>query len=46
MIKPTMLAPNFSADAYLLGNTTTVTLSNFINDWVGLFFYASDFTFV
>jgi peroxiredoxin (alkyl hydroperoxide reductase subunit C) len=46
MIKPTMLAPDFSADAYYLGNRTTVTLSNYKNDWVLLFFYASDFTFV
>jgi Peroxiredoxin len=46
MIKPTMVAPDFSADAYYLGNKVTVKLSSYTNDWVVLFFYASDFTFV
>jgi Peroxiredoxin len=46
MIKPTMLAPDFTADAYHLGKKITVTLSNYKKDWVVLFFYASDFTFV
>lgn len=46
MIKPTMAAPDFSAEAYHLGNKITVKLSSYINDWVVLFFYASDFTFV
>lgn len=46
MIKPTMFAPDFSADAYYLGNKITVLLSSYKNDWVVLFFYASDFTFV
>jgi len=46
MIKPTMLAPDFSADAFHLGDRVTITLSSYSNDWVVLFFYASDFTFV
>lgn len=46
MIKPTMFAPDFSADAYYLGNRTTITLSSHGKNWVVLFFYASDFTFV
>lgn len=46
MIKPTMVAPDFSADAYHLGNNVTIKLSSYQNDWVVLFFYASDFTFV
>lgn len=46
MIKPTMLAPDFSTDAYYQGERVNITLSNYQNDWVVLFFYASDFTFV
>ncbi len=46
MIKPTMLAPDFSAEGYYLGDKISLTLSNYHKDWVLLFFYSSDFTFV
>lgn len=46
MIRPTELAPAFEAEAYYLGNKITVRLADFQNQWVLLFFYASDFTFV
>jgi alkyl hydroperoxide reductase subunit AhpC len=46
MIKPTMPAPDFQADAYFLGSRTTIRLSEYHQNWVVLFFYAGDFTFV
>lgn len=46
LLKPTQMAPDFAADAYYRGNRVTVKLSDFKNQWVALFFYASDFTFV
>ncbi len=46
MVKPTQPAPHFEAEAYYRGNRVTVKLSDFQNQWVVLFFYASDFTFV
>lgn len=46
MLKPTMTAPNFQAEACLLGNRTTIRLGDYLNNYVLLFFYANDFTFV
>lgn len=46
MLKPAVMAPDFQADAYFLGNKITVTLSDYLNGYVVLFFYSSDFTFV
>jgi alkyl hydroperoxide reductase subunit AhpC len=46
MVEPTKIAPDFSTDALYLGNKISVTLSNYFDDWVILFFYSSDFTFV
>lgn len=46
LLKPTMKAPDFEAEAYYLGNKVNVSLGEFKNRWVLLFFYASDFTFV
>lgn len=46
MIFPTQLAPDFEAEAYDAGNKVTIRLQDFKNQWVLLFFYASDFTFV
>jgi alkyl hydroperoxide reductase subunit AhpC len=39
-------APQFSAQAYLNGNFQKVNLSDYANQWVLLFFYPGDFTFV
>lgn len=41
-----MTAPDFQAEACLLGNQVTVRLSDYHNNYILLFFYASDFTFV
>lgn len=46
MIRPNMPAPDFQAEAYFLGNKTNIRFSEYQNNWVVLFFYASDFTFV
>lgn len=46
LVKPEQTAPGFEADAYYRGNRVTIKLSDFKNQWVVLFFYASDFTFV
>lgn len=46
MIYPTQLAPDFETEAYHGGNKVSIRLSDFQNQWVLLFFYASDFTFV
>ena len=46
MIRPTELAPDFEAEAYHLGNKVIIRLDDFQNQWVLLFFYAGDFTFV
>jgi hypothetical protein len=39
-------APLFRAQAYLDGGTKQIVLSDYKGDWVVLFFYSSDFTFV
>lgn len=46
MISPTQLAPDFEAEAYHRGSKVTIRLNDFQNQWILLFFYASDFTFV
>lgn len=46
LLKPTQIAPDFVADAYYRGKDVKIKLSDFQNQWIGLFFYASDFTFV
>ena len=46
MIKPTQPAPDFQAEAYFAGNKIIVNLSDYPNQWILLFFYAGDFTFV
>lgn len=46
LVKPDQPAPDFEAEAYYRGGQITVKLSDFQNQWVVLFFYASDFTFV
>lgn len=46
MLKPEQEAPDFTAEAYYRGNRVDIRLSEFRNQWVLLFFYASDFTFV
>lgn len=46
MVKPTKTAPDFEAEAYFRGDRVMIKLSDFRNQWVTLFFYASDFTFV
>lgn len=46
MLRPTMMAPDFQAEACYLGNKITVSLSEYVDDYVVLFFYSSDFTFV
>lgn len=46
MISPTQLAPDFEAEAYAGGNKVKIRLSDFQSQWVLLFFYASNFTFV
>ena len=47
--EPIMLdqpAPDFTAEAYYRGQKIDVRLSDFRNQWVVLFFYKADFTFV
>ncbi|SFG70779.1 AhpC/TSA family protein [Desulfotomaculum arcticum] len=39
-------APDFTAEAYYRGQKIDVRLSDFRNQWVVLFFYKADFTFV
>lgn len=46
MLKPTQMAPDFEAEAYYRGERKIIRLSSYRNQWVVLFFYASDFTFV
>ena len=46
MLKPTMIAPDFQAEACFLGERITVSLGDYLNQYVVLFFYSSDFTFV
>ncbi|QSO47823.1 redoxin domain-containing protein [Alicyclobacillus mengziensis] len=40
------VAPLFQAEAYLNGDAKQIRLSDHKGDWVVLFFYSSDFTFV
>ncbi|KUO59488.1 MAG: alkyl hydroperoxide reductase [Gracilibacter sp. BRH_c7a] len=46
MLRPLMMAPDFQADAYFAGNKITVSLSDYLDNYLVLFFYSSDFTFV
>ncbi len=39
-------APDFTAQAYIDGAFTQVSLSDYQGKWVVLFFYPGDFTFV
>ncbi len=39
-------APEFTLDAIVNGQPTKVSLSDYLGQWVVLFFYGSDFTFV
>ena len=39
-------APNFTADAFYGGTVQEITLSQYRGQWVVLFFYVADFTFV
>jgi peroxiredoxin (alkyl hydroperoxide reductase subunit C) len=39
-------APDFTAPAYHRGAFTSVTLSDFADTWILLYFYPGDFTFV
>lgn len=39
-------APNFEADAFYKGDFTKISLSDYKDKWVILFFYPADFTFV
>ncbi len=41
-----MKAPDFTADAYHMGNKVKIKLADYLKKWVLLFFYPSDFTFV
>lgn len=45
-LKPTQIAPDFEAEALLNGEKINLRLSDYRDQWVLLFFYASDFTFV
>lgn len=40
------VAPLFQADAFVNGSAKKIKLSDYKGDWVVLFFYSSDFTFV
>lgn len=40
------LAPQFALDAVVNGNRVKVSLPDYSDKWVVLFFYSSDFTFV
>lgn len=46
LLKPTQAAPDFVAEAYYRGERVNVRLSDYFQQWILLFFYASDFTFV
>ena len=39
-------APDFEAEAYWRGERINIRLSDYLGQWVMLFFYANDFTFV
>jgi alkyl hydroperoxide reductase subunit AhpC len=39
-------APEFSAEAYHNGITRTIHLADYRGNWVVLFFYPADFTYV
>lgn len=39
-------APSFSTDAYTNGEIKNISLENYREKWVILFFYSGDFTFV
>lgn len=41
-----MPAPDFTLDAFHAGTMKTISLSTYRGDWVVLFFYPSDFTYV
>ena len=40
------VAPLFQTDAFVNGSAKKIRLSDYKGDWVVLFFYSSDFTFV
>lgn len=46
MLKVGQKAPDFTAPAYHKGKFIDVKLSEYLNKWVLLCFYPSDFTFV
>lgn len=39
-------APDFTAEAFCEGAIREITLSRYRGQWVALFFYIADFTFV
>jgi alkyl hydroperoxide reductase subunit AhpC len=39
-------APVFDAQAYINGEFSKISLSDYANQWVMLYFYPGDFTFV
>lgn len=46
MVKINAYAPDFTEDAYSKDEIKKITLSNYRGQWVILFFYPADFTFV
>lgn len=46
MIRVGQKAPDFTASAYIDGGFGSVTLSEYLGQWVALCFYPGDFTFV
>lgn len=46
MIRVGQKAPDFAASAYINGGFGSVTLSEYLGQWVVLCFYPGDFTFV
>ena len=46
MVQVGQKAPAFTAQAYTQGNFGQVHLTDYMNQWVMLFFYPGDFTFV
>ena len=46
MIKINEQAPDFDEDAFFNNEIQKVSLSDYSNKWVVLFFYPADFTFV
>lgn len=46
MIQVGRKAPDFSAPAYVNGEFSSVSLSEYLGSWVALCFYPGDFTFV